>query len=550
MTDPLSANPSPTNPLAAPLRTEAIPHRPEADSFDFRKAGQALKLAVMGHKRLILGITGLTLLLVTLYIAIWPPIYTASVTLSTGSEDDRPREGFYDNWAIFRRNALKDEVVLLTSGPVLKQVIEEMNLGYGDVYHPPLRYITYLWTQSWPGQAWRGTKAFLFPQRSTPYVLTPREIDKARTLDDFRTGVSIQPINDTNIGVLSVQGPSPRVADIANKVAETYIAQRRQRFANEARQAYASLEVETEHARGELRALEQQMERYYTQNDMLLMFEKDKVEISQYLGLQGDLDTRRTTIAQTQRELMSVTGQLARESREVVAGRVVQDNPIFATMKQDLAKLTLTRDNMLIRYRPDSPEVRELNDQIAVLQKQIGGQSARSVEQTSIARNSGYESLRAQKSTLESKLAGDQAALASLSAEVAARRQEVDRIPQKMKESHDLGREHDALEKRYVALQEKLMTAAVTAATAQSAPSSIQIVEPASVPEKASWPSSKLLLIGGLIMGLGAGVVSALLLDYVRDRANRFRLTAPGAPFPLLATVQQDPAFARRLFQR
>lgn len=530
-------------------QAEAIPHRPEADSFDFRQAGQALMLAVMGHKRLILAVTGLTLLLVTLYIAIWPPVYTASVTLSTESEEDRPREGFYDNWAVFRRKPLKDEVVLLTSGPVLRQVIDDMHLRYGDVYHPPLRYVTYLWTESWPGRAWRGTKNFLFSRPALPYGLTQADIDRARTLDDFRTGVSIQPINDTNIGLLSVQGPSPRVAEIADKVAQTYIAQRRDRFASEAREAYAALAVETERAHADLQALEQQMERYYTQNDMLLMFEKDKVEISQFLGLQGELDARRTAIAQTQRELVSVTGQLGREAREVVAGRVVQDNPVLAGMKQDVAKLKLARDTMLIRYRPDSPEVQELNEQVVVLEKQMAGQAARSVQQTSIARNSGYEALRAQRATLESKLAGDRAAMDSLTTEVAARRLEVDRIPQKMKESHDLGREHDAVEKRYVALQEKLMTAAVMAATAQSAPSSIQIVETASIPDKASGPSAKLLLLGGLVMGLGAGMICALLLDYVRDRANRFRLAAPNAPFPLLATVHQDSAFATRLFR-
>ena len=536
---------------ASPLlpAPEAVAHRPEADTFDFRRAGQALMLAVAGHRRLILVVTGLTLVLVTLYIALWPPIYTASVTLSAGAEDDRQRENFYDGWAVFRRNALKDEVVMATSGPVLHQVIGELKLDYRDVYHPPLRYLTYLWTQSWPGEAWRWTKERIFPRPQSRYILSPRQQEEARTLDDFRTGVSLQPLNDTNIGVLHVRGPSPRVAEIADKVAETYLAQRRQRFAREARQAYDALEVEADKTRRNLLTLEQQMERYYTQNDMLLMFEKDKVEVSQYLGMQGELDARRTAIAQTQRELMAVSGQLAREAREVVAARTLGDNPVLATMRQDLAKLKLSRDNMLIRYRPDSPEVADLNAQIAVLEKQMAGQAARSVQQTSIARNTGYETLAARKAALESKLAGDRGALISLSADVAARRQEVDRIPQKMKESHDLGRAHDALEKTYLALQEKLTTAAVTAATAESAPSSIQIVEHAALPDKPDWPSTKLLLIGGLIAGLGAGVASALVLDVARDRVNRFRLSAPDAPFPLLATVAQDPSFARGLYR-
>jgi uncharacterized protein involved in exopolysaccharide biosynthesis len=544
-----TASPAPPAPRA-PLQPEAIAHRPEADSFDFRRGSQIVRLAIRGHRRLILAVTLLTLALVTLYIAIWPPVYTASVTLSAVSDDDRPREAFYDSWAIFRRSALKDEMVLLTSGPVLKEVIDDFHLRYTDVYHPPLRYLTYLWTESWPGQGWRATKNFLFPRTPSKYVPSQEEIERARTLDDFRTGVAMVPVADSNIGLLSVQGPSPRVAEIADKIAATYIAQRRQRFANEAHQAYASLDAETDKARNDLRLLEQRMERYYTQNDMLLMFEKDKVEIGQFLGQQGELDAKRTTIAETQRSLATVNGQLAHEPKDVVATRLMQDNPVVSSLKQEQAKLVAARDAMLIHYRADSPDVRDMNDQIAAIGKQLAGEGPQGVQQTSVARNSGYDALRAQKATLEAKLAGDLAGLTSLSATVSERRQEIDRIPEKMKESHDMGRAHDALEKTYLALQEKLMTAAVTAATAQSAPSTIQVVEGAAVPDKPIAPQTKLLLLAAILVGLGAGVVSAVILDLIQDRANRFRLTQPETPFPLFAIVEQDRAFARRLFER
>jgi uncharacterized protein involved in exopolysaccharide biosynthesis len=529
---------------------EAFAHRPEADNFDFRRAGQIVRHALLAHRRLVLGVTALTLALVTLYIAVWPPVYTASVTLSAVSDDDRQRESFYDSWAIFRRSALKDEMVLLTSGPVLKQVIADLRLSYADVYHPPLRYLTWLWTESWPGRAWRGTKAFFFPRAPSRYVPTQEEIDRARTLDDFRTGVAMTPVPDTNIGLLTVQGPSPRVAEIADKVAATYIAQRRQRFANEARQAYAALDAETERARHDLRALERRMARYYTQNDMLLMFEKDKVEIGQFLGQQGELDARRTAIAQTQRELATVTGQLARESRDIVTARMVADNPVVVQLKLEREKLVSQRDVLLIRYRPDSPDVQDLNQQIAGIDRQLAGRPAQDVQQTNISRSAGYDQLRAARAVLEAKLAGDRAAFASQSAEVGDRRRQIERIPQKMKDSHEMGRTHDALEKTYLALQDKLMTAAVTAATAQSAPSAIQVVEGASLPDRPIAPQGKLLILAAIIMGLAAGVASAVVLDLVQDRANRFRLSQPDSPFPLLAIVEQDRAFAHRLFQR
>jgi uncharacterized protein involved in exopolysaccharide biosynthesis len=430
----------------------------------------------------------------------------------------------------------------------LKQVIADLDLGYRDVYHPPLRYLTWLWTQSWPGRAWRGLKDAVFPRASSPYVATASQIERARTLDDFRTGVAMVQVPDSNIGVLTVRGPSPRVAEIADAIAATYIAQRRARFATEARQAHASLQIEADRAGADLRLLEARMERYYTQNDMLLMFEKDKVEIGQFLSQQGELDSRRTAIAEAQSELTSVIAQLAREPRDIVASRLVQDNPVAAQLKQERAKLVAARDALLVRYRPESPDIRDMDDQISAIGRQISAQPARGVQQSSIARNGGYDSLRARKGALEAQLAGDRASLATLSAAVGARRAVIDHIPRKMKDSHDLGRSHDMLEKTYLALQDKLTTASVIAATAQSAPSAIQLVEGAALPDKPDAPQTKLLLIAAIIVGLGAGVVAAVLIDLLQDRATRFRLTQPDAPFPLIAIVGQDRAYVRRLY--
>lgn len=540
----------PNAPGAPPPAAGRHPHTADADSFDVRHAWHTAVMAVRTRRRLIGAVVLATLALVMVYIVVWPPVYSSTVTLVANSDDDRQREGFYGDWAVFRRNALKDEVVLFTSTSVVTQVMKDMNLGYDDVYHPPLRYATHLWTQSWPGRAWRGVKQAIFPPRHSPYAPTPQEVEIASSVDDFRTGISLTPVNNSNVGLLHVQAPSPRVAEIANAIAATYLEQRRARFAREATQAYGALEREAEKAHRDLLALEQQMQRYYTQNDMQLVFEKDKVQIGQYLAMQAQAADRRTAIAETQRQLAVVNGQLGREAREVVSGRVVQDNPIRAGLTQDLAKAQVDRENTALRYRPDSPEIRTLDERIAILRAQIAAQEARGVQQTSIVRNAAYDTLRGQKAQLEAKLAGDRAALDTQIADVAQMRAQVDTIPQKMKESHDLGRQHDALEKRYISLQDKLMVAAVSAATAQSAPSAIQVVEPAHPPGKPDAPNTKLLLLVGLGVGLFLGICLAILLDVLRGSVNRYRLAnRPDGP-PLYAIVGQDGPFARRLFGR
>jgi uncharacterized protein involved in exopolysaccharide biosynthesis len=121
-------------------------------------------------------------------------------------------------------------------------------------------------------------------------------------------------------------------------------------------------------------------------------------------------------------------------------------------------------------------------------------------------------------------------------------------IPEKMKVTHELNRQHDLLEKKYSVLQDKMAVAVVSKAAAASAPPSMRVVEYAALPAKPSWPNTKLLLALALIMGLGAGVVLALLLDLIFARVNRYRLQRAGIDYPVYAVLEQDKDYLGNLY--
>jgi uncharacterized protein involved in exopolysaccharide biosynthesis len=529
---------------------EAIPHYREADTFDFKSSWAGLVSAYRSHRRLVWLTTFLTVGLVLLYVATFPKVYRAEVLLAASSPKDDQRDEFYSMWAVFRRDDLADEVQLFTSKPVLSEVAQRLKLTYDDVYHPPLSHLGYLWQESWPGRGWRATKEFFFPTVAGPYSPTPEQIDLARTVDAFKAGVGVEPIPETNIGRLVVRGPSPRVAEVANEIVQIYFKQRQERQSAEAQDAYKALAAVTEQARKDLLASEQLMQRYYTNNDMLLMFEKDKVDIAQMLTARATIQDLRSNLAANINELATVNRQLAGESRDVLSARTIQANPISQNLKERLAQVELARKMALLHYRPDSPEVRELERQAEVLKQQLQAAPQATEASSSVTRNPGYESLRTRKAQLEAGIAGQRAAIVSRSRDAAALRAIVDNIPEKMKVSHDLGREHQALEKKYTVLQDKLMIAAVSAATVSSVPNPIRIVEPATPPMKPSWPMTKLLLVAATIIGFAAGLGLALLLNMLQGWVSRPRLARmPGLP-GIYGEVTQDRDFAKKLYGR
>lgn len=124
---------------------EAIPHIPEADSFQFQATLDMIKQALFSHYWLVAVTTALTMALVGAYIWIWPPTFQATVMLMADSDKDIQRTSFYQGWNVFRREGLTDESTLMVSTPTLKEVVRRLDLKYDDVYHPFFNYVIHLW---------------------------------------------------------------------------------------------------------------------------------------------------------------------------------------------------------------------------------------------------------------------------------------------------------------------------------------------------------------------------------------------------------------------
>jgi uncharacterized protein involved in exopolysaccharide biosynthesis len=530
------------------IHREAIPHDPAADNFDLRRSWQAVIHACRPRLRMIGTTMGVAIALTLAYILIWPPVYVADVTLIASSPNDPQRDAFYDGWNVFRHDEFGDDVQLFTSRPVLAATARRLDLRYADIYHPPVGYATWLWTQSWPGQAWKGIKNFVHPRPSGPGIATPEQIDFARTLDDMRKGISLAPVAGSNVGHLVVLAPSPRAAQIANTLVDVYLAQRRTRFADEANSAYRALADETAKAHDALLASEAKMARYYTEGDMTLLVQADQLEVGQMMAQRAAIVDARGTIADSERQLAEVQRQLGSEKREIVSARVIGMNPVREAMRDKLAQLRLSRATMLIHYLPTAPEIAEIDRQIAATQARMDSEAAQATQQTSIIRSTAFEALRARRDQLQADLAGARAALSVKLANAGTLEAHVAGIPEQMKVSHDLGREHDALEKTYSTLQDKLAIARVSVASARSAPPSISVVDYAAIPNEASAPRTKLLLIAAALAGLIAGCALAVLIDQLQGAVTRSRLARQRGALPIYATIQQDPVYVARLF--
>ncbi len=518
------------------------------DSFDFRRTLLSLWRSVRRHLLLIAATTILTLGVAIAYIIIWPPIFSADVLLAAETDKDANRAEFYHNWHMFRRNPLADEVQLFTAPSVLGRVVDRLGLTYDEVYHPFMSHVTYLWMESSVGKTYRQFKAWFFPPKPSPYAPTPEQIDRFRTISDFRSGVSVESATDSGVGRLVVRGPSPRVAEIANTVVDVYLEMRIERQQREAERAYEALSKEVALARDDLRASEKQMEEYYTKNGIVFSGEKDRLEVTRVQTLRAQIAEIEANLAINERTLEEVERQLGAEQREVVSARVMRINPVRETLTDKLAQLNLQRRQMLLHYRGDSPEVRDIERQIAVVRGELGRSASEQVSQSNLVLSDTYETLRRRKAELQAEIAGQKAGLEIKREEEARLSKIVQTIPQKMDRSHDLERDRLLLEKRYSMLQEKLMVAMVSRATAATAPATIQVIDRATPPDKQSWPPTKWVLAGAVLAGILAGIGLAVLLDLMSGRVDRYQVASGPSGLDIYAILPPDRRFAAQVF--
>lgn len=333
---------------------------------------------------------------------------------------------------------------------------------------------------------------------------------------------------------------------MANAVIDMYLIERRERFVEEASAAHESLATETARARGELLQTEARLREFYADNGLLLAFEKDRVQLNQWMNLRGEVTSLEARQAELRETLRTVRIQLAAESSEIRNVQILMDD--VRSLQRNLTEFEVSRELALEKYQPTAPEVWTIDQQIRAVQGIISEKIAILAEQETKGPNDMYESLRTQIAGLETELAGVDASVESRRASAAEMENVLEQLPEKMQMNHELERERLLVESEYQALNERLTMAAVSMATARSAPSAMRVVEYATPPEKQSWPNTKLLLGAAAIFGLMCGLIGALVIDLIFIRANRYRFWRNPSEYEVYGLVRQDAEFVDRLY--
>jgi uncharacterized protein involved in exopolysaccharide biosynthesis len=491
------------------------------ESFKVRQSIAALLHALRRHLLLVAIACAGTVALMMAYMYYFPPVYRGSVKLLVESEKDQVRSEFYDRWNVFRgAEEGETEAELLRVAPVIKEVVVRMNLKYEDVYHPFLRHAIYLWGNSFVGSNYRKLKRWVFPVEKTQWDLTDEEIDLAKSVDDFRSGVDIQSEGNSTVARVSVLGPSRRVAEMADTLVEVYLEHRNARHRKEAMAAYDVLTQQVTLALDRLKAVEEEMKQFGERYAVKFEFEKERRQIENMATEEHRLMQTRAEVKQKEERLAEVERQLKEVPESEITARSKVLNELKVKLDGDLLAYEVALIDMKNRFTPDSLEVREAQSNIDGIKQRIGEIDDMVLNREDETANPVWSNLREERSRLQIDLAEQRKAEAEQERIVARFEETLKDLPQKQQIAVDLGRRVSIADREYQALVDKQQQAYLSGLSEMEGLATIKIIEPAAVPDKPIRPKKKLYILAAIIVGLAMGAGAALAVDYVDDRIH------------------------------
>jgi polysaccharide chain length determinant protein (PEP-CTERM system associated) len=199
-------------------------------------------------------------------------------------------------------------------------------------------------------------------------------------------------------------------------------------------------------------------------------------------------------------------------------------------------------DELLRVYTPKHPEVIALEENLKLLREQRRAELTRMgvtdlPERGGMVANPVWEQIRLQRNQVDVDLAAIGGQIAERSARLNEMRAKMETMPAVEAELAQLTRDYDVLRDRYAALLEQLEAAKLSENVGQTDQIEFSIIQPPTALAAPVSPPRLLLLVGVLMLGLGAGGASAFAMSKLNPMFDSLSALEAATGLPVLGAV-------------
>lgn len=333
---------------------------------------------------LIVGVTLLVTALVAVYMARQPSIYEASARVQVDLENGSPTLG-NNKGGTYVVNPVNDpayfntQLQILTSPRLLRRVVKDLDLEHDPNFQLP-QSSPARW-QKWFGQTTTST-AVVVDQPAmngdedleSPHEDLAEATRLAPYVEVLKLGLKAEPVKevrllvkDTRLIDLSYAYPNPQLATkIVNRIADTFVLSNLERKTASNESTGKILQQRITDLRSQIKEQETQLLTYAKSHQILSLDASQNTVVERLTNL-----NRQLLEAENERKVAEAAYQaaLAPGAADALAsgGAAREPNDIEARLSQ----LVQRRSQLMIDFTPAWPEVKEIDNQIAVLESQL-----------------------------------------------------------------------------------------------------------------------------------------------------------------------------------
>ncbi|HEY0546088.1 MAG TPA: polysaccharide biosynthesis tyrosine autokinase [Pyrinomonadaceae bacterium] len=496
------------------------------------------------HIWLIIGILVLVTTLAAIYTARQPDIFEARAEVQVDTESMNPALGAFKSNNIIVNSSYTDpiyfntQIQILTSAGLLSRVVKTLDLENNQAFLRPQSVQNRSTWESLKRMAGFGKNQDANKKQAAEDTPLAGNFAPATSRDDLvevnrlapfvgmlQGGLSVKQITDTRLIEIRYRHPDPQVASkIVNAVADAFVLSNLERKTETSATAGDFLQRRIAELQVEIRKGEEQLLNYAKNHQILSLDDSQNTVVDRLAGLNKQLMD-----AEKERTDAEAKFRAVQDEKRAKAQAAEVNSKQDSETEAKLTELTAKREQLLLTYTEKYPEVKEVEQQIAVLKKHLEDTQSKATNVVVTNLETRYLESKAKEEALRASFEKQRGE--TLTQNEAAVNYRI--IQQEVQTNKAL---LDAL------LQREKENDVVLAGT----PNNIHIVDYSPMPQGPVGPRRMQSLALAMLISLVFGVALARYLDYLDDSVNSAEDVEKILRLPALAVIPAIGSLSRR----
>jgi uncharacterized protein involved in exopolysaccharide biosynthesis len=343
--------------------------------------------------------------------------------------------------------------------------------------------------------------------------VTPREEAILRA----DAGISVEPVRDSDVLVLRVRTPSPKLClDVANTLIDVYLQRRVDIRRGSAGSDFFEARIREAGAR--LASAQQERAALRTRYQLTAPEEQRSLYLRQLNGIETEIVQNNAEIARLRRQRALLAERVAAMPDLVTKEKMDSNNPAILSIKDRVTALRVERAKTASRYQPGSETMRRIDQEIVALEASLQPEAITILNSVTSESNPTKREFLTSSELQQVQMAGLRDRNRSLNVPAAQLVERLRNLEEGMDVLQMAERDYRLAEQEYLAYAKRLDEARMSEELDARRVANVSIAGPPETPIKPVYPRRLFLMGIAIAVSLLLGIALAAFMETTEDR--------------------------------